>query len=75
LTKNPDPLGEWVQEPRDRGRVRLSADVGNHTRDANTALSRKFRKRPLGADQRASRSPYVITGGAGCISSVLANVT
>ena len=43
-TKNPDPSGMGVG-PRGRGRAGLSA-VGNRTRDANTALSRRFRKRP-----------------------------
>ncbi len=43
-TKNPDPSGMGVG-PRGRGRAGLSA-VGNRTRGANTALSRRFRKRP-----------------------------
>jgi hypothetical protein len=44
----PTPWGDIWGWPRGRGRAGLSA-VGNHTRDANTALLRRFRSLSGGA--------------------------
>jgi hypothetical protein len=53
-----DPCRNWCGGQGGRGRAGLSA-VGNHTRDANTALLRRFRSRGQNATAPCNSGPPI----------------